>query len=225
MSPKVYKSLENEEDMRLITVHFPPGILKKLDALVEEQYFPNRSEAIRSGVYFMLISMGNILVDDPHATNAQLFRLFQDFVKKELADESLDEVSIHKTKMKMKKHGLPLSKEDVEAIDHSKRGKKRNTNYIERDKEIARLYAEGKDVETIADMQKMKYGAVYWILKRDGLYVKKSQRFLDKPEAERPPPKFQIDKVKCARKECDGCPYFKLDELEEKQRCHYGEDV
>ena len=40
--------------MKLITLHLPEPYLKALDRLVNEQYYPNRAEAIRVAIKDML---------------------------------------------------------------------------------------------------------------------------------------------------------------------------
>ena len=48
--------IEEENHMRLITIHLPEPYIKDLDALVKEDLYPNRAEAIRIAVRDMLIS-------------------------------------------------------------------------------------------------------------------------------------------------------------------------
>ena len=40
--------------MRLITLHLPEPYIQALDMLVDEKYYPNRSEAIRTAVRDLL---------------------------------------------------------------------------------------------------------------------------------------------------------------------------
>lgn len=41
--------------MKLITLHLPEPYIKALDKLVEEKYYPNRAEAIRTAVRDLLM--------------------------------------------------------------------------------------------------------------------------------------------------------------------------
>ncbi len=40
--------------MQLISVHIPRHILEEIDRLVQEGYFPNRSEAIRTALHLLI---------------------------------------------------------------------------------------------------------------------------------------------------------------------------
>lgn len=42
--------------MKLITIHLPESYIKDLDELVEENFYPNRAEAIRVAVRDMLVA-------------------------------------------------------------------------------------------------------------------------------------------------------------------------
>lgn len=42
--------------MKLITIHLPESYIKDLDGLVDENFYPNRAEAIRVAVRDMLVN-------------------------------------------------------------------------------------------------------------------------------------------------------------------------
>ncbi len=44
----------HKKRMKLITLHLPEPYIKALDSLVNEQYYPNRAEAIRIAIRDML---------------------------------------------------------------------------------------------------------------------------------------------------------------------------
>lgn len=48
--------------MKLITLKVPEGYLKLLDQLVDERFYPNRSEAIRVAVRDLLVDFGKFHV-------------------------------------------------------------------------------------------------------------------------------------------------------------------
>lgn len=221
MPPNIEQSYEEQAFMRLLTVHFPEGIIKEIDALIDQQYFPNRSEAIRSGVYFMLLTMGKSLTD-PKATNAKLFSLFLEFMKGQMAGELLQSMSPTHTKTSMRKKGLKMEKKKIESIDKIQ-GEKAHPTRNKEIQSVLEAFAEGKDITTIASKLNMKYGRVYGIVRRNGLYIPMKDRVLDQPEAAvsevHPPYPPSIDKTKCARKDCMGCPYYELDAITKKWQC------
>lgn len=53
--------VENKEHMKLYTCHFPKALITIVDRLVEKKWFPNRSEAIRVGLYNLVIEWMNVL--------------------------------------------------------------------------------------------------------------------------------------------------------------------
>jgi Arc/MetJ-type ribon-helix-helix transcriptional regulator len=177
MVPIIDQSYEEQARMRLLTVHFPEGLLKEIDKLIQKGFYPNRSEAIRSGMYYLLISMGKVITDG-HAGNAKIFQLFTEFMKGQMAEELLQSNSIPKTQARMKKNGLEMEKSEITSIDKDlgpKHHHKRNENL----ETIKEMFAEGKDVSTIANRLNMRYGTVYAILCKEGLYITKKNRVLD----------------------------------------------
>jgi antitoxin ParD1/3/4 len=53
MSAYLTNSLERKK-MKLITLHLPEPYIQALDNLVDEKYYPNRAEAIRTAVRDLL---------------------------------------------------------------------------------------------------------------------------------------------------------------------------
>jgi Arc/MetJ-type ribon-helix-helix transcriptional regulator len=211
----------DEDRMILITCHFPPGVLARLDELIEKGFFPNRSEAIRTGSYFILTQMG-MAFNTATATNAHLFKDFLEGQKHDIAKDILADKSPKKTQQEMKEKGLSISKEEIHAID------KEPSNPIKAhtDQRIKELCAEGMELDLIAAKLDVSYGHVYYVVKKAGIYIPKKDRHMDeespseKPIEKNPP----IDKVKCARKQCPGCFYYRINaEDDTKMKCYYGE--
>lgn len=44
------------DQLKLITIHLPESYIKDLDGLVDENFYPNRAEAIRVAVRDMLVN-------------------------------------------------------------------------------------------------------------------------------------------------------------------------
>jgi Arc/MetJ-type ribon-helix-helix transcriptional regulator len=51
--------------MRYISLLLPEGAVKELDRLVEERFFPSRTEAIRAAIYIMLFTISGYTENKP----------------------------------------------------------------------------------------------------------------------------------------------------------------
>ncbi len=220
MPPIIEQNYEEQAFMRLLTVHFPEGLIKEIDNLIDQQYFPNRSEAIRSGVYFMLLTMGKTLTD-PKATNAKLFSLFLEFMKGQMAGELLQTMSPTHTKTSLRKKGLKMDKEKIESIDKPL-GQQAHLDRKARKRKVLELCAEGKEISSIAALMNIPYPTVYNMVRTAGIYIPKNRRVLDQDNTRNPIHPPSIDKVKCARKDCMGCFYYELNNETKKWDCIYG---
>jgi len=49
-------SLREVDRMKLITLHLPEPYIRDLDELVDDDFYPNRAEAIRTAVRDMLVN-------------------------------------------------------------------------------------------------------------------------------------------------------------------------
>jgi len=50
--------------MKCITLLLPEGAVKELDRLVEERFFPSRTEAIRTAIYIMLFTISGYTAEN-----------------------------------------------------------------------------------------------------------------------------------------------------------------
>lgn len=50
--------------MKLITIHFPPKILKTIDVLIDMGLFPNRSEFVRFAVMGQILDLKLLLREE-----------------------------------------------------------------------------------------------------------------------------------------------------------------